>query len=216
MANVAAGAGIATTLKPQGGPSTSTASPSEQSLTTESDLATAFNSLLDLETHHYDLGHAAGLRDGLAAGGAEARLFGLEQAFARFGTMGALAARCCVWTARCESARSDDSDHKDTTASTAASTTWPPLRAPARLAQHLTTLHALTDLRTLGATNEDADVGDFDERLRRAQAKARIIERLLGEEHEGNEHRHETPTDVNAAANMEDFKAPLHLKGLNS
>lgn len=210
MANVEAG------VEPQSARKRSTASSSKQLFTTESDLATAFDSLLDLETYHYDLGHAAGLRDGLAVGGAEARLFGLEQAFARFATMGALAARCRIWTARCKSAGLDDNDHKDAMPNTAVSTTWPSLCAPARLAQHLTTLHALTDLRTLGATNEDADVGDFDERLRRAQAKVKIIQRPLGEEHEGNEHRHRAPTDVSAAANMEDFKAPPHLRGLDS
>lgn len=61
----------------------------------------------------------------------------------------------------------------------------PTPRARRRLSQHLSTLLALTDLRTLRTSNGDADVGDFDERMRRASAKARVVERLLGEREAG-------------------------------
>ncbi|KAJ4404828.1 hypothetical protein N0V85_004793 [Neurospora sp. IMI 360204] len=51
----------------------------------------------------------------------------------------------------------------------------------ARLEKHITTLFALVETETLAKENTDEAVNDFDDRLKRAQGKAKIIERMVGE-----------------------------------
>lgn len=52
----------------------------------------------------------------------------------------------------------------------------------ARLVKNITTLHALVELDTLAAENSDEAVNDFDDRVKRAQGKARVVERQVGED----------------------------------
>ncbi|KAK4463396.1 hypothetical protein QBC42DRAFT_265861 [Cladorrhinum samala] len=57
----------------------------------------------------------------------------------------------------------------------------PPLPNNARLEKHITTLYALVETESLSIENTDEAVNDFDDRLKRAQGKAKIIERMVGE-----------------------------------
>lgn len=57
----------------------------------------------------------------------------------------------------------------------------PPLPQNPRLAKHVSTLYALAETESLSIENTDAAVDDFDDRLRRAQGRAKIIERMVGE-----------------------------------
>ena len=50
-----------------------------------------------------------------------------------------------------------------------------------RLAKHLKVLHALAESESLSTENTEEAVSDFDDRLKRAQGKAKIIERIVGE-----------------------------------
>ena len=51
----------------------------------------------------------------------------------------------------------------------------------ARLQKHVRTLQALTQPESLGLTNSEDDVGEFEERYKRAVARAGIVGRMIGE-----------------------------------
>ena len=46
---------------------------------------------------------------------------------------------------------------------------------------HIKTLHALAESESLSTENTEEAVADFDDRCKRAHAKAKIIERMAGE-----------------------------------
>lgn len=50
-----------------------------------------------------------------------------------------------------------------------------------RLEKHIQTLYALVEAASLSTENTEEAVSDFDDRFKRATAKAKIIERLIGE-----------------------------------
>ena len=51
-----------------------------------------------------------------------------------------------------------------------------------RLEKHIRTLYALVEPSSLSTANNEDSVSDFDDRLKRAEGKVRIIEKLSGEE----------------------------------
>jgi hypothetical protein len=57
----------------------------------------------------------------------------------------------------------------------------PPLPDNPRLAKHITTMYALAETESLSTENNDEAVDDFDDRLRRAQGRFKVIERMVGE-----------------------------------
>jgi hypothetical protein len=58
----------------------------------------------------------------------------------------------------------------------------PPLpHKDGRLRKHISTLYALAETESLSTENNDDAVSDFDDRLRRAQGRAKVIERMVGE-----------------------------------
>ncbi|OJD33569.1 uncharacterized protein BKCO1_2900080 [Diplodia corticola] len=164
-----------------------------------------FDSLLSLEDQYYTEGHALGVADGSRAGRIEGRVFGLEKGFEKFAAMGHLHGKAAVWASRLppppppknnnnnsETPQHAPPKHDDPTTTTAPS--LPPLQAGSntnttnpRLAKHITTLHALTEPASLSTQNDEEGVADFDDRLKRAQAKAKIVEKLVGEGQEVGE-----------------------------
>lgn len=50
-----------------------------------------------------------------------------------------------------------------------------------RLEKHIRTLYALVEASSLSTANTEEAVADFDDRLKRAEGKAKIIEKLIGE-----------------------------------
>lgn len=50
-----------------------------------------------------------------------------------------------------------------------------------RLEKHIRTLYALVEPSSLSTTNSEEAVADFDDRLKRAEGKVKIIEKLIGE-----------------------------------
>jgi hypothetical protein len=71
--------------------------------------------------------------------------------------------------------------------------TLPSLSKSQRLERHLKVLHALSESESLSTENTEEAVSDFDDRLKRAEGKAKIIERLVGE---GREEVDGGPTNI--------------------
>lgn len=62
-------------------------------------------------------------------------------------------------------------------------------RKSSRLHKHILTLYALVEPASLSIQNTEAAVSDFDDRLRRAEGKVKIIERITGEEGDGSKRK---------------------------
>ncbi|MCJ1377662.1 hypothetical protein MMC17_000758 [Xylographa soralifera] len=156
-----------------------------------------FDSVLNLESQFYDEGYALGVADGTRAGHIEGRIFGLEKGFEKFIEMGKLHGRSVVWANRLPRAQAKTQipvdvpqDQKKlhpehgSTSPGSISTSLPPLAANTRLEKHVQTFHALVELESLSTQNREDDVSEFDDRLKRAMGKAKVIERLIGEDSE--------------------------------
>jgi hypothetical protein len=96
----------------------------------------------------------------------------------------------------------------------------PPLPSLSRLPPHITLLHSLTDLATFSTENSEEAVADLDDRYKRGQSKAKLVELLIKEpssadklsEFSNSEGRSERKTSVKVSGesvkngdNMEDF-----------
>ncbi|KAL1639635.1 hypothetical protein SLS58_007694 [Diplodia intermedia] len=157
-----------------------------------------FDSVLSLEDSYYTEGHALGVADGSRAGRIEGRVFGLEKGFEKFVAMGALHGKAAEQT--------PEQTQEQTTTTT---NSLPPLLPSSgggsgggsgsnpRLAKHITTLHALSEPASLSTQNDEDAVADFDDRFKRAQAKVKIVEKLVGE---GRDVGELSGADVDAAA----------------
>ncbi|KKY16623.1 putative essential protein yae1 [Diplodia seriata] len=149
-----------------------------------------FDSVLSLEDSYYTEGHALGVADGSRAGRIEGRVFGLEKGFEKFVAMGALHGKAAVWASRLPPPPPQEQTPEQTT--TTSTNSLPPLLPSSggsgnpRLAKHITTLHALSEPASLSTQNDEDAVADFDDRFKRAQAKVKIVEKLVGE---GQDHR---------------------------
>ncbi|KAI9871819.1 MAG: hypothetical protein M1823_008336, partial [Watsoniomyces obsoletus] len=110
------------------------------------------------------------------AGRIEGRSFGMEKGFDKFLESGRLASKAIVWANRIPSKSSPSGS------ATAFKTqcTLPPLPANARLDKNVSMLYALVEPDTLSTANTDEAVQDFDDRIKRAQGKAKIVERMVG------------------------------------
>lgn len=130
-----------------------------------------FDTLLDLESTYEAQGYADGLRDGKAQALSSARLFGIEQGFEKYIVMSRLRYRVETWAAKLSVPLHTKAEESQSNSSG---------KEPSRMGKHIVTLLALTDPATLDYANTDEAVGDFEERLRKAQAKCKLVERILG------------------------------------
>jgi hypothetical protein len=152
-----------------------------------------FDEILGLEEQFYDDGYKQGLEDGVKAGRIEGRTFGLEKGFEKYVESGRLYGKSLVWANRIpqneipvtlpvqvrhepSSIISQTNDHQK-----GSPAILPSLPHNQRLSKHVKVLHALSESETLSTENTEEAVSDFDDRLKRAQGKAKIIERTLGE-----------------------------------
>lgn len=139
-----------------------------------------FDEVLGLEEQFYNDGYQQGLTDGIQAGRIEGRTFGLEKGFEKYVESGRLNGKTFVWANRLDPKREAAlSDLKDLPEG--GNQILPLLHANARLTKHIKVLYALTETETLSTENTEDAVSDFDDRLKRAQAKAKIIEKMAGE-----------------------------------
>ncbi len=139
-----------------------------------------FDEVLGLEDHFYDEGFRQGEADGTRAGKAEGRTFGLENGFGKFLESGRLQGRAAIWANQLYPASKGDESTAQvcSAAPLPAVPTLPPLP---RLQKNLRALYALVEPGTLSTANTDEAVADFDDRIKRAQSKARIFEKMAGE-----------------------------------
>lgn len=146
-----------------------------------------FDSLLTLEDTLYTTAYTSGVTVGSHTGRTEGRIFGLSNGFDKFAALGHLHGRSVVWGARIGSLQANSSSSTTTQGSTPDSTstpetkTLPLLKESARLKNNTTLLHSLTDPLTFDTANTEEAVADFDDRVKRAGAKAKVIERIVGE-----------------------------------
>lgn len=147
-----------------------------------------FEDLFTLEDDLYNQGYQEGTVDGQKKARLEAYIFGIEQGFAKFKEMGALQAKAQDYESLLRGAGSETSK----------------VAAGSRVAKHLETLKALVDPETLSFDNSDEAVADFDDRLKRANAKVTVIEKILGTESTANKPASATGLGKAARA-MEDF-----------
>ncbi len=157
----------------------------------------ALDSLFELENTFYQEGHDLGVQDGSRAGRIEGRLFGLEKAFEKYVVMGRLHGRSVVWAGRLSSPSQTSSELgvEDTIRIKKDESSQQPSHPPesmapgakatiphsTRLEKHIRTLYALTEPASLSTDNTEDAVSDFDDRLRRAEGKAKIIEKAVGD-----------------------------------
>ncbi|KAL8636816.1 MAG: hypothetical protein Q9226_009205 [Calogaya cf. arnoldii] len=150
--------------------------------------------LLELENTFYKEGYDLGIQDGSRTGRIEGRLFGLTSAFEKFSTMGNLHGRSVIWTARLSTPQlantkseitANNPNALATNALATESTQSPPSSSlpqiphNSRLEKHIQTLCALTEPASLSTDNTEDAVSDFNDRLKRAEGKAKIVERVL-------------------------------------
>lgn len=151
-----------------------------ESYTTEmANASDPFDDVQNIEETLYISAYSQGQADGAHAGRIEGRIFGLEKGFEKFASMGILHGRACVWAAR------TSGENGETTSSSENAQEkpiLPTLPSNARLDKNISLLHGLTDTLTFSTENNEESVADFDDRLKRASAKAKIIERTIGEQ----------------------------------
>ncbi|KAK7951582.1 uncharacterized protein PG986_007310 [Apiospora aurea] len=139
-----------------------------------------FDDVLNLEDQYYDQGYKLGYDDGFQAGKTEGRSVGLKKGYEKFLEAGRLQSKAVIWANRIPHMQTaaPDLDNNNITR-------LPPIsNSNARLEKNITSLYALVEPGTLSTENTDGAVNDFDDRLKRAQGKLKIVERGIGEESE--------------------------------
>lgn len=149
------------------------------------------DAVLDLEEDFFQEGYNLGLADGERAGRIEGRAFGLEKGFEKYIAMGRLHGKAQVWAGSL-----NDMDETNKAQETVQEVKDPSLQghlrelsgassqvsitpSSARLPSHVRTLFALTELDSLSVENTEDSVSDFDHRLKRAEGKVKMIEKLM-------------------------------------
>ena len=142
-----------------------------------------FDKILGLEDDFYKEGFDLGVNDGKRAGMVDGRLFGLEKGFEKYITMGRLHGRATVWAGRLSGSHGGiphTAEKRDDSTGAKPRETLALLNHP-RLETHVRGLYALTELDSLSTGNTEDSVADFDDRLKRAEGKRKVIEKLTGE-----------------------------------
>lgn len=156
------------------------------------------DSVLDLEETSYQAGFEEGKADGLEAGYTEGRVFGIERGYHKALEMGKLHGRALMLNAclfdpnPMPDSGLDPSPFESAVVTTQDSrpgndnhaldpSSLPTLPENSRLKKHVETLLKLTDPQTLSEENTAEAVEAFDDRMKKAVAKAKIIDRMIAE-----------------------------------
>jgi len=157
-----------------------------------------FDELLEIENDYYKEGYDAGVTDSTYAGLVEGKVFGIEKGYEKALELGRHRGRALVWQHRLRVPTSDDGVHQVVTSSPSAvppastlsdaetvrqveSLILPRLPTNARLQKHVEALLVAADPITAAKDNSDDAVTDFDERIAKAGAKAKVIANIIGE-----------------------------------
>ncbi|RKF61707.1 putative duf1715 domain-containing protein [Erysiphe neolycopersici] len=150
-----------------------------------------FSEVLNLEQDFYEDGFEQGLADGEAAGKSEGRTLGLEKGFEKFCETGRLYGRSLIWAnqlfphqnQKSHVGREEKAEEKrEPDASSSLPEINPVLSNipnSQKLAKSIKALHALVEPETLSFENTEEAVSDFDDRIKRARAKFKLIEKLI-------------------------------------
>ncbi|KAK6524232.1 hypothetical protein TWF694_005887 [Orbilia ellipsospora] len=122
-----------------------------------------FDAVLNLEEDYYAQGHLEGTKDGATAGRLEGRAFGIEKGFEKYLTLGLLKGRTKVWSSRLSPSKFNHNIQ---------------ITNPRHI-KHITLLQTLTTSPPI--RNEEDDVEEVDDRIRRGKAKVKILETTLRE-----------------------------------
>ena len=159
-----------------------------------------FEDILNLEDQFYQDGYKQGQADGEKAGRIEGRSLGLEKGYQKFLESGRLHGKAIVWANRLpglktnKSAAESPQQAEKNSSEEGQQRSLPPLPGNPRLEKNVTTLFALTEPDTLSTENTDEAVNDFDDRLKRAEGKAKVIEKMVGEDQKRDEaHKSTSP-----------------------
>jgi len=161
-----------------------------------------FDEVLGLEERFYDEGYKQGTEEGIQAGKIEGRALGLEKGFEKFLESGRLYGKSLVWASRLPRTSAPQNASSSTSQGRGDSSTdtdkgekqqLPLLSRNARLEKNIPTLYALVEPDTLSTENTDEAVNDFDDRVKRAHGKARIIDKMVGEEVSKEAHQTRSP-----------------------
>lgn len=155
--------------------------------------ADLFEDVLNLEDQYYDQGYNQGYEDGYQAGKIEGRSVGLKSGYEKFLEAGRLQGKAIIWANRIpnfrklsamkgEESEPEARPTESTLAHVSVDSQLPSLSSNARLEKNVTSLHALVEPGTLSTENDDLAVNDFDDRVKRAQGKLKIVERMIGED----------------------------------
>ena len=171
------------------------------------------DSLLDLEEDYYREGYLLGETDGAHAGYVEGKLFGIEKGYEKALEMGRMHGRALVWKYRLGLSVTNSSEPTEISTSDAgisevirAVDGLPKLPDNSRLIAHVDQLLFLTDPRNYSDGNDDDSVADFDERLKKATAKTKIISRIVGELEKPTEDK-ATQKQGDGSGNIEDLSS---------
>ncbi|KIX07677.1 uncharacterized protein Z518_02331 [Rhinocladiella mackenziei CBS 650.93] len=156
-----------------------------------------FDDLLELENDYYKEGYDAGVTDSTYAGMIEGLVFGIEKGYEKAVELGKLHGRALVWQARFTqsnkavrtaeiqkssspeasviSISSDFSKLSETLQS------LDQLPSNSRLRKHVEALYATSNSMTMARDNSDEAVTEFDDRIAKARAKAKLIANIVGE-----------------------------------
>ncbi|KZZ90017.1 hypothetical protein AAP_03967 [Ascosphaera apis ARSEF 7405] len=168
--------------------------------TTASSTDDPLDSLLSLEDQFFDEGFRVGTKDGVRAGYEEGNVFAVEKGYEKFMEMGHLYGKAIIWAKRLpgdhgflhgetmvgsapatiKNENADDSSKK-------AQIQPLPVTGGSRLEKHIAQMLHAVDPTSLPYENTEEGVNEFDDRLKRAAAKAKLIERIVGEHYEETE-----------------------------
>jgi hypothetical protein len=161
----------------------------------------SLDDLLNLEEDYYQEGYHLGEADGAHAGLVEGKLFGVEKGFQKAMSMGRLSGRAQVWRRRFQPSKIPSSQPAQIPSQPNENTSvpqgpvgsashsqavksagdLPPLAVNARLGKHIEYISANTNSASFSSKNSDEAVADFDERLAKAMAKAKVITNIIAE-----------------------------------
>ncbi|KAK1580419.1 uncharacterized protein LY79DRAFT_561622 [Colletotrichum navitas] len=151
-----------------------------------------FDDVLTLEDQFFAEGYRQGTEDGIQAGKIEGRSVGLAKGYEKFLESGRIHGRSVVWANRLSLPQKSGAANPSNSSSQSPrdpagaprrqeACSLPPLASNTRLEKNVTAAFALVEPDTLARENSDEAVNDFDDRLKRAQGKVKIIERMTGE-----------------------------------
>lgn len=137
-----------------------------------------FDDLLGLEDEFYQEGYDAGLADGEHAGTVEGKVFGIEKGYEKGLELGRLQGRALVWQKRQQDLSAPPLARQSPLLKYLEGSK---ISSNSRVTKHIETLLNSSSDKDVKDDNSDDAVADFDDRIARSQAKAKVIAAIVAE-----------------------------------